>query len=64
MDSAILLYVATIFNDNLAPVASNGSTRADVYIFPDNYIPRYGCIRVDERRFVNDRPVTIEFKNV
>src|ERR1700749_700310 len=61
MDRTVLLHITAIFNDDLPPVATDRSTRTNIYISSDNNIACNSCIRVNECAFVDDWLVAIEF---
>ncbi len=48
MYGAVFLNIATIFDYDCTPVATNGGTRTNVYIFADNYIAGYSGLRMNK----------------
>ena len=57
---AIFLHVAAIFNNDLTPVATQGTTGADVHILTNDYITGNGCLRMNKRGWMNDRLDAVE----
>jgi hypothetical protein len=64
MNGAVFLHIASVVNNDLSPVAAQGSTRADIDSSPDNHIPRYSRIRMNECGIMYDRANSPEFKDI
>jgi hypothetical protein len=60
VNGAILLHVAAVFNDDTAPVATDSSTGAHIYVLTNDDITRDGRLRVNERRFMHNRDEVFE----
>src|ERR1017187_1172852 len=62
--SAVLLNIATIFNNYLPPITTQSRTRTDVHILSYNNISGNRSIRMNKSRGMNDRLDALEFKDV
>src|SRR5690349_21246374 len=47
MHHATFLHIAAVFNNDFAPVATQGSKRTDIYVFANNHIASYGGLRMN-----------------
>ena len=63
MNGTIFLHIATVFNDDLSPIAAESCTRPDVTIFADDYIACNGSKRMNEAAFVDYGDMVVEFVN-
>src|SRR5690606_2031044 len=61
VDRAILLHVASVFDDDSAPIAANRRSRTDIDVLTDNHISGNGRLRMDKGAFVDDGDETLEF---
>src|SRR5690606_11534189 len=61
VDRAILLHVASVFDDDSAPIAANRRSRTDIDVLTDNHISGNGRLRMDKVTFVDDGDETLEF---
>src|SRR5688572_22454007 len=64
MNSAVLLHIAAVLDNYLAPVAPDGRARPHVNIFTYDHVSRNRSIRVYKGGAVDHGPVPVEFKNV
>jgi len=64
VDDAILLDVAAILDDDLAPVATDDGAGADINLTSDNDIADHGRTGVNERGFADYGPEAFKGKNV
>jgi hypothetical protein len=60
MNDAILLHIATIFDDDATPITTQRGARTDIAIFPNDNIPGNGRLWMDERGFMNYRDKIFE----
>ncbi len=63
VDGAVLLYIAAIFNDDFAPIATDSSARSYIHMLTDDYVPSHRRLGVNKRSFVDNWPKAIEFVN-
>ena len=54
MNDAILLNIATIFNNDFTPITSNSSTRTYINIFTNNDIPSNISLRMNKSTLMDD----------
>jgi len=50
MNGTVFLYVAPIFDDDFSPIPSQTTSRANVYVFANDYIASNSCLWMHKRR--------------